>query len=69
MAFSNTNPSLPGYYWLTNETYITPVVVQVVQQNPGQHTAYLSSYLYVTYQGSIFSLDGTEKWEGPLSPS
>jgi hypothetical protein len=68
MSFTSSTPTSAGFYWLTNQTYTTPVIVQVIQQPGGKPTAYLSSYLYVYYQGVIFSLDGTEQWEGPLSP-
>jgi hypothetical protein len=68
MAFSSTPPTSAGYFWMTNQNYSTPVIAQVVQQNAGKLTAYLTTFLYVVVNGSQLMQDGTEQWEGPLSP-
>lgn len=67
MSFSTTTPTSAGWYWLINQNYPSPTVVQLQEQRAGTGTNNLSSSLQVVSPQS-FTLDGTEQWEGPLIP-
>lgn len=75
MSFSTTTPTAAGWYWLINQNYPSPTVVQLQEQRAGtgtnnltgNGTNKLSSSLQVVSPQS-FTLDGTEQWEGPLIP-
>lgn len=67
MPLSSTAPTAPGWYWMTNQTYPVATIVLVQNQHNGPNTNYLNSFLQIVSPEG-FTLDGTEQWEGPLSP-
>jgi hypothetical protein len=63
MALSAIAPTEPGWYWVQNSVNTVPTIVQVSQVGFGAST--ISPALVV----QNWTLNGTEQWSGPLSPS